>query len=52
VAEWLAGPNWGSHFLPRIGNEVLVDFIDSDIDRPVIVGRAITGRTSLLLGRP
>jgi type VI secretion system secreted protein VgrG len=38
VAEWLAGPNWGSHFLPRIGNEVLVDFIDSDIDRPVIVG--------------
>ena len=24
VAEWLAGPNWGSHFLPRIGAEVLV----------------------------
>ncbi|TVT44567.1 MAG: type VI secretion system tip protein VgrG, partial [Denitromonas halophila] len=27
VAEWLAGANWGSHFLPRIGTEVLVDFI-------------------------
>ena len=43
VAEWLAGPNWGSHFLPRIGNEVLVDFIDSDIDRPVIVGQSYNG---------
>ncbi|WP_255553142.1 phage baseplate assembly protein V, partial [Denitromonas iodatirespirans] len=37
VAEWLAGPNWGSHFLPRIGTDVLVDFIGGDIDRPVIV---------------
>ena len=34
VAEWLAGPNWGSQFLPRMGTEVLVDFIDGDIDRP------------------
>ena len=38
VAEWLAGPNWGSHFLPRIGDEVLVDFIDADPDRPIVVG--------------
>jgi len=43
VAEWLSGPNWGSHFLPRIGNEVLVDFIDGDIDRPVIVGQNYNG---------
>lgn len=26
VAEWLAGPNWGSHLLPRIGAEILVEF--------------------------
>lgn len=38
VAEWLAGPNWGSHFTPRVGDEVLVDFVESDIDRPIIVG--------------
>ncbi|TVT68037.1 MAG: type VI secretion system tip protein VgrG, partial [Denitromonas halophila] len=43
VAEWLAGANWGSHFLPRIGTEVLVDFIGGDIDRPVIVGQTFTG---------
>ncbi|MBS1129853.1 MAG: Rhs element Vgr protein [Proteobacteria bacterium] len=43
VAEWLSGPNWGSHFLPRIGNEVLVDFLDGDIDRPVIVGQSYNG---------
>ncbi|MFT4247477.1 MAG: type VI secretion system Vgr family protein [Pseudomonas sp.] len=24
VAEWVAGPNWGSHFLPRVGTEVLM----------------------------
>ncbi|MEZ5602525.1 MAG: type VI secretion system Vgr family protein, partial [Candidatus Competibacteraceae bacterium] len=43
IAEWLAGPNWGSHFLPRIGTEVLVDFIGGDIDRPVVVGQLFTG---------
>ena len=44
VAEWLAGPNWGSQFLPRVGTEVLVDFIDGDIDRPLIVGQLYNGR--------
>ncbi|MBS1140760.1 MAG: Rhs element Vgr protein [Proteobacteria bacterium] len=43
VAEWQAGPNWGSHFLPRIGTEVLIDFLDGDIDRPVIVGQSYNG---------
>jgi len=33
VAEALAGPNWGSQFTPRIGTEVLVDFIEGDMDR-------------------
>lgn len=43
VAEWLSGPNWGSHFLPRIGSEVVVDFLDGDIDRPIVVGQAYNG---------
>lgn len=43
VAEWLSGPNWGSHFVPRIGNEVLIDFLDCDIDRPLIIGQAYNG---------
>jgi type VI secretion system secreted protein VgrG len=43
VAEALAGPNWGTQFIPRIGTEVLVDFIEGDIDRPVIVAQLYTG---------
>jgi type VI secretion system secreted protein VgrG len=43
VAEALAGPNWGTQFTPRIGTEVLVDFMEGDIDRPVIVAQLYTG---------
>jgi type VI secretion system secreted protein VgrG len=39
VAQSVAGPNWGAVLLPRIGSEVLVDFIDGDIDRPLIIGQ-------------
>lgn len=31
-----AGAQWGHQFIPRIGQEVLVDFLEGDIDRPVI----------------
>ena len=43
VAEALAGPNWGSQFTPRVGTEVLVDFIDNDVDRPLVVAQLYTG---------
>ncbi|MET0323285.1 MAG: type VI secretion system Vgr family protein [Duganella sp.] len=43
VAEALAGPNWGSQFTPRIGTEVLVDFIEGDMDRPLVVAQLYTG---------
>jgi len=43
VAEALAGPNWGTQFTPRIGTEVLVDFVEGDIDRPVIVAQLYNG---------
>jgi type VI secretion system secreted protein VgrG len=33
-----AGKEWGHHFLPRIGDEVMVQFIDGDPDRPIVVG--------------
>ncbi|MET3133012.1 type VI secretion system secreted protein VgrG [Oxalobacteraceae bacterium GrIS 1.11] len=43
VAEALAGPNWGSQFTPRIGTEVLVDFVEGDLDTPLIVAQLYTG---------
>lgn len=38
VVTPLAGNGWGHIHLPRIGQEVLVDFVQNDIDRPVIIG--------------
>ncbi|MBI5335231.1 MAG: type VI secretion system tip protein VgrG [Burkholderiales bacterium] len=44
VATPLAGANWGSHFLPRLGQEVVVAFIEGQIDRPVVVGAVYNGQ--------
>ena len=40
----VAGANWGSHALPRVGQEVLVDFFEGDMDRPVVIGTVYNGR--------
>ena len=39
----VAGANWGSHALPRVGQEVLIDFLDGNIDRPVVIGAVYNG---------
>ena len=39
VTEEWAGRHYGTQFLPRIGQEVLVSFMDGDPERPVITGR-------------
>jgi type VI secretion system secreted protein VgrG len=39
VAQHWAGKNWGFIVNPRIGQEVIVDFIEGDPDRPIITGR-------------
>jgi uncharacterized protein (DUF2345 family) len=39
----IAGANWGSHALPRVGQEVLVDFLEGNIDRPVVIGAVYNG---------
>ncbi|MVW59668.1 type VI secretion system tip protein VgrG [Massilia sp. NEAU-DD11] len=44
VAQRLAGGGIGSQFLPRIGQEVVVQFIENDIDRPIIVGALYNGQ--------
>ncbi|RZI76364.1 MAG: type VI secretion system tip protein VgrG [Variovorax sp.] len=39
VSQPWAGKGWGGYFIPRIGQEVIVDFINGSPDRPVIMGR-------------
>jgi len=39
VAQIWAGSKWGGIHLPRIGQEVIVDFLEGDPDRPIITGR-------------
>jgi type VI secretion system secreted protein VgrG len=38
VAQFSAGKRWGASFWPRIGQEVVVAFLEGDPDQPVIVG--------------
>jgi type VI secretion system secreted protein VgrG len=38
VASTWAGKQWGVIHLPRIGQEVVVDFLEGDPDRPIVVG--------------
>lgn len=38
VAQNLAGTKWGAIYFPRVGQEVVVDFLEGDPDRPLIVG--------------
>lgn len=38
VAQNWAGKKWGTMFIPRIGMDVLVDFLEGDPDRPIILG--------------
>ena len=43
VAQHWAGKKWGAFYLPRIGQEVIVEFLDGDPDRPFITGRVYNG---------
>ena len=38
VAQLWAGNNWGAMHIPRVGNEVVVQFMDGDPDRPLVTG--------------
>lgn len=35
------GTTWGSQFIPRVGDEVLVSFINGDMDYPIITGSVV-----------
>ncbi len=43
VAQGWAGNGWGAYFWPRVGDEVIVEFLNGDPDNPVILGSMYNG---------
>jgi len=43
VSQLWAGKNWGAVFLPRIGQEVIVAFLEGNPDRPIVTGAVYNG---------
>jgi type VI secretion system secreted protein VgrG len=44
VVQMLAGPGYGTFFLPRVGMEVVVAFLDGDPDQPLVTGCVYNGQ--------
>jgi len=42
VHPW-AGKHWGAIAIPRIGQEVMVEFLEGDPDQPIITGGVYNG---------
>ncbi|MEE4639937.1 MAG: type VI secretion system tip protein TssI/VgrG [Wenzhouxiangella sp.] len=38
VSQAWAGSGWGAQFVPRVGQEVVVEFLEGDPDRPIVTG--------------
>ncbi len=43
VGQVAAGQGWGAVFIPRVGMEVIVDFLEGDPDQPIIIGCVYNG---------
>ncbi len=52
VATSWAGKQWGAIHIPRIGQEVIVDFIEGDPDAPIIIGSVYNPNTMPPYGLP
>ncbi|MHC4557342.1 MAG: type VI secretion system Vgr family protein [Planctomycetota bacterium] len=44
VAQVWAGKNWGAIYTPRIGQEIIIEFLEGDPDKPIITGRVYNGQ--------
>jgi type VI secretion system secreted protein VgrG len=52
VSQPWAGKGWGSVATPRIGQEVIVDFLEGDPDQPIITGRVYNAESQPPFGFP
>jgi len=52
VSQIHAGKGWGAIDIPRIGEEVIVDFLEGDPDRPIIIGRVYHAESMPPFGLP
>jgi len=52
VSQPWGGMGQGGMFIPRIGQEVVVQFLEGDPDRPLIVGRVYNGENPVPHGLP
>src|SRR5690606_37030647 len=43
VAQTWAGNGYGTMFIPRVGMEVVVDFLEGDPDQPIVTGCVYNG---------
>ena len=47
VAQFWAGSNRGALFVPRLGDEVIVQYEEGDPDRPIVVGSVYNGTNTV-----
>jgi type VI secretion system secreted protein VgrG len=52
VSQGWGGAGYGMIIIPRIGHEVVVDFLEGDPDQPLIVGRVYNGESPPPYGLP
>ena len=52
VAQSWAGRNFGTWYLPRIGQEVVVTFLEGDPDRPLVVGSVYNAEQTVPFALP
>jgi len=52
VSQIWAGQGWGALFLPRIGQEVVVSYVDGDPDRPLVSGSVYNATQTTPVGLP
>src|SRR2546430_2113698 len=52
VSQYWAGKEWGTIHIPRIGQEVIVEFLEGDPDEPIITGRVYNADQTPPYGLP